>query len=150
MIISDSTTLIILNNLNRLDLLEIFEKIYIPQKVYEEINYKNDFSLPKFIEILEVKNNELYHYLIKILDAGESEAISLAKEKDLPLIIDEKKGRKIAKNLKVKIIGFLGILYLNYKKDTLSKTEIENILEKSILNGYRISTKLINEFFENL
>lgn len=150
MIISDSTTLIILNNLNRLDLLKIFKEVYIPKKVYEEINFKNDFLIPDFIKIKQLKNKDLYFYLTKILDEGESEAITLAKELNLPLIIDEKKGRKVAKNLKIKIIGFLGIIYLNYKKELITKEEISSILNKAIENGYRISKKLLYEFWKNL
>ena len=150
MIISDSTTLIILNNLNKLDLLKIFKEVYIPKKVYEEINFKNDFLIPDFIKIKQLKNKDLYFYLTKILDEGESEAITLAKELNLPLIIDEKKGRKVAKNLKIKIIGFLGIIYLNYKKELITKEEISSILNKAIENGYRISKKLLYEFWKNL
>jgi len=128
MIVSNSATLIILNNLKKLELLKVFKKVYIPKKVYEEMNFKNVFFIPDFIETKDVKKNELYFYLTKLLDEGESEAITLAKELNLSLIIDEKKGRKIAKNLNIKIIGLLGILYLNYKKGF--------ILQKKKLNHF--------------
>ena len=150
MIISDSTSLIILNNIKRLDLLEVFGRVYIPKKVYEEINIKNDFILPDFIEIKKIKKDELYFYLIKILDEGESEAIVLAKEMNLGLIIDEKKGRKIAKNLNIKILGFLGILFINYQKKKTSKEEIIKIIDDAKKMGYRISDKLLKDFFESL
>lgn len=150
MIISDSTTLIILNNINRIDLLKIFEKVYIPKKVYEEINIKNDFLLPNFIEIKEINKNELYFYLTKILDEGESEAIVLAKEMNLGLIIDEKKGRNIAKNLNIKIIGFLGVLYINYNKNKITEKEIRKIISEARQKGYRISDKLLKDFFEKI
>ena len=151
MIISDSTTLIILSDLKRFNLLSnIFEKVYIPKKVFEEVNYRNNIKLPKFIEIIEINQNELLTNLKKILDEGESEAIALAVQKKLPLIIDEKKGRKVAKNLNIEIIGLLGILYLNYKKNHLSKKEIEEFLDKAVLNGYRISNRLLKQFFKNI
>jgi len=151
MIISDSTTLIILNDLKRFDLLSnIFEKVYIPKKVFEEVSFKNNFELPEFIEIIEVKQNELLKNLKIILDEGESEAITLAVQKNLPLIIDEKKGRKIAKNLNLEIIGLLGILYINYKKEYLSKKEIKIFLDEAVSNGYRISDKLLKQFFESI
>jgi len=34
----------------------------------------------------------------------------------MSLIIDEKKARKMAKNFDIKIIGLLGIIYLNAKR----------------------------------
>ncbi len=150
MIISDSTTLIILGDLKKLDLLAVFEKVYIPRKVYEEITFKNDIKLPEFIEIIETPKNDLLSNLKRILDEGESEAITLAVEKNLPLIIDEKKGRKIAKNLGVEIIGLLGVLFLNYKKCSLSKKEIEKFLDTALSNGYGISEQLLKQFFENI
>ena len=150
MIVSDSTTLIVLNNLGRLNLLKVFNQVYIPQKVYEEVNFKKDFTLPHFIKVKRIETNELYFYLTKLLDERESEAITLAKELNLSLIIDEKKGRKIAKNLNIKIIGLLGILYLNYKKGFITKEEIKSFLDDAINNGYRISQRLLDEFWKNL
>ena len=150
MIVSDSTTLIILNNLKKLDLLKVFNKVYIPKKVYEKVNFKNDFFISDFIKVKNVKKNELYFYLTKLLDEGEIEAITLAKELDLPLIINEKKGRKIVKNLNIKIIGLLGILYLNYKKGFITKEKVKSFLDDAISNGYRISQKLLEEFWKNL
>ena len=42
-VVSDSTTLIILYDLNKIEYLKnIFLTIYIPNKVYEEISYKNN------------------------------------------------------------------------------------------------------------
>ena len=150
MIVSDSTTLIILNDLKRLDLLEnLFSRLYIPKKVYEEVCIRGcDF--PAFIQIKEIQQDELYSFLYKVLDEGESEAITLAKQLHMPLIIDEKKGRKIAKNLGIQIIGFLGVLYMNYQKGFVTKQEIENILDGAIKNGYRISQQLIETFLASL
>jgi len=150
MIVSDSTTLIVLNNLKRLNLLKVFNQVYISQKVYEEVNFKKDFILPDFIKVKRIETNELYFYLTKLLNEGESEAITLAKELNLPLIIDEKKGKNIAKNLNIKIIGLLGILYLNYKKEFITKEEIKSFLDDAIKNGYRISQKLLDEFWNTL
>jgi len=152
MIVSDTTTLIILSDLKRFDLLSnLFQKIYVPKRVFEELNYKSKIKLPDFFEIVEVNQNyETLKYLKLILDEGESEAIVYAKENNLPLIIDEKKGRKVAKDLNLKIIGLLGILYLNYKRKFINKKEIEEFLNSAIENGYRVSEKLINDFFENI
>jgi len=151
MIVSDSTTLIILFDLNRLELLaNLFEKIYLPQSVFDEINFKKEIVLPEYMKVVEIKDSELLHSLNLLLDIGESEAISLAKEKQLPLIIDEKKGRKIAQNMDIRIIGLLGIIYLNIKKDFITQKEAIIFLDTAIKSGYRIHQKLIDEMFQSL
>ena len=151
MIISDSTTLIILLDLGRIELLSnIFSKVYVPQSVFAEITFKNQSALPEFMEVIEVEQEELLDDLLLLLDKGESEAIVLAKQKHLPLIIDEKKGRKIARNLKINIIGLLGIIYLNIKKNHVQETEAKEFLQIAIKHGYRISQKLINEMFSQI
>ena len=151
MIVSDATTLIILFDMDRVGLLSnLFEKIYIPESVFDEINFKSIVELPDFMSVVKVQDCELLKDLKNILDIGESEAITLAKKMDLPLIIDEKKGRKIAQNLELKIIGLIGIIYLNIKKEFMSKNEAIVFFEKAIKNGYRVNQKLIDTMMENL
>ncbi len=148
MIVSDSTTLIILFDLKRLELLSnIFEHIIIPQAVYDEITVKNPIKLTSFISVRKVTHTELFNTLTSLLDIGESEAIALALELKKPLIIDEKKGRKIALHQGIKIIGLLGVVYLNIKKGYLTKAEAKDFLDDAVEHGYRISQKLIDEMF---
>ena len=151
MIISDSTTLIILFDLNRIELLSnLFPKIIIPLAVYEEITIKKSLVLPEFISVQEPKECEILETLKLILDLGESEAIALALELDSKLIIDEKKGRKIAMRQGLEIIGLLGIVYLNVKKGFLSKEEAKLFLDEAVNHGYRISQGLIDGMFERI
>lgn len=148
MIVSDSTTLIILLDLDKLEYLSnLFSTVTIPQTVYEEVTSKNQSILPPFIKVLKVEKNELLDDLLLLLDKGESEAIVLAKQRQWPLIIDEKKGRKIASNLQIEIIGLLGIIYLNIKKQHIHNKEAEQFLQKAIQHGFRISSKLISDMF---
>lgn len=150
-IVSDSTTLIILSNLSRFDFLQnLFEIVFVPSAVYQEVVTKKTTSLPNFIKVEEVSNSETLESLLVLLDRGESEAIILAKMKNLPLVIDEKKGRKIALNLNLKIIGLLGIIYLNIKKGFLNKEEAKLFLVEAQKSGYRISQKLIDDMFLSL
>jgi len=151
MIISDSTALIILLELDRLELLSnLFSKVTIPQTVYNEVTYRNQPVLPSFIEVIEVEQDKLLEDLLLLLDKGESEAIVLAKQKQCPLIIDEKKGRQIAGNLQIEVIGLLGIIYLNIKKNHLQRKEAEQFIQKAIEQGYRISQKLIADMFSKI
>ena len=148
MIVSDSTTLIILFDLKRLELLSnVFERIIIPQAVYDEITVKKPIELTSFISVRKVTHTELFNTLTSLLDIGESEAIALALELKKPLIIDEKKGRKIALHQGIKIIGLLGVVYLNIKKGYLTQGEAKDFLDDALEHGYRISQKLIGEMF---
>ncbi len=151
MIISDSTALIVLFDLDRVELLEnLFEVVYITPIVLEEISFKYPVVLPPFMKVERLKDNELFNSLKIHLDLGESEAIALAKEKNLSLIIDEKKGRKIAKTMGLKVIGLLGVVYLNVKKGFLTKREASEFMESAIDNGYRISKKMVDDVLEEL
>jgi len=85
-----------------------------------------------------------------LLGQGESEAIMLAKTMSLPLIIDEKKGRKIASQMGIRIVGLLGILYLNIKHEHLSQDEALAFLTAVRNDGFRISQALIDGMFSAL
>ncbi len=151
MIVSDSTTLIILFDLNRLELLSnLFPKIIIPSAVYAEISVKRAIALPPFITIQQAQETETLKRLKKLLDRGESEAIALALELESKLIIDEKKGRKIAIRQGIEIIGLLGIVYLNIKKGFISQDEAKTFLNEALDHGYRISQHLIDEIFQRI
>jgi len=150
-IISDSTTLIILFDLNRLELLSnLFPHIIIPPAVYDEISLKKSIHLPDFISVQTPKESEHLESLKLLLDTGESEAITLALEQKGWLIIDEKKGRKIAMRQGLQIIGLLGVVYLNIQKGFITKEEADRFLSDALEHGYRISRKLIKQMFASL
>jgi len=151
-IVSDATTLIVLGRLDRYDLLEnLFRKIYIPQEVMREVSKKSDGVSKKIhthtlFEIREIHDFSLLKLLDSLLDLGESEAIVLAKELDMILLIDEKKGRNIAKNMGLEIIGLLGVLILNVRKEKISKEEAVAVLDAMKDLNFRVSQKLEASF----
>ncbi len=152
LIVSDSTTIITLLNIKRIDILEnIFEQVIIPSKVYDEVCVKEEIELnSSFFIKKKIKDKVLYKLLSRSLDAGESEAMTLATEMSLPLIIDEKKGRKIASNMGIRIMGFLGVLLLGHKKNFLSydeAIEVYNAIKKA---DFRVSKRLEERFFDLL
>jgi predicted nucleic acid-binding protein len=131
-----------------LDVLKnIFSLVYIPKKVYEEVVIDEQIILDDdYFMVKEINDKKLYKLLFKSLDEGESEAIVLAKEMELSLIIDEKKGRKIASNLGINIFGFIGLLILNYKKGLLTKEDTLDLFYKAKEQGFRVGMRLENEF----
>lgn len=80
------------------------------------------------------------------LDAGESEALIIYDEKQADLLlIDEHKGRSVAKRMSVEYIGTLGIFMLAYDKKILSAEEIEKCLNILLNNNIRLSSRLCNK-----
>ncbi len=118
--VCNSTPLIALSRISRLELLsEYLGIVYIPQQVYDEVvTHGGDLFGAKevasadWIKLKEVTNRIAVDSLSVSLDKGESEAIVLAKEMNLLLVIDDRDGRKIAESLGLKITGTIGLLLL--------------------------------------
>lgn len=116
-IVSNTTPIISLLKLDKLDLFkQLYNRVNIPLAVFKEIEsgkskeYYKDLSQLDWIKIIEVSNNKAVKDFFD-LDAGEAEAIVLAKEINSELIImDEKLGRYYAKKSNLKITGTIGIL----------------------------------------
>ncbi|RTZ65861.1 MAG: DUF3368 domain-containing protein [Aquificaceae bacterium] len=155
LIVSDTTSLIVLEKQNKLSLLcKLFDEVIIPQAVYDEllIGLDSDKTIKAFscLKIKTIASSERLHDLLIILDQGEAEAIELAIRENLPLIIDEKKGRKIARNFGLVVTGLAGILILATHKKVLRATQSKVILETSIKNGYRLSETLYKQVIDKL
>jgi predicted nucleic acid-binding protein len=90
----------------------------------------------------------MYEMLIKRLDRGEAESITLAKSRNLPLIIDEKKGRSIAKSLHIPIIGLIGIILKLMEKKFIEKQQAIEIIQDIERNHFRLSDELKQLVFD--
>lgn len=142
-VIVDTSCLISLSNSNSLDLLKsAYSEIYITQQIQAEFNEK----LPVWIKVLNPSKKKVDEFS-RILDLGEASAIALATEKpESLLIIDESKGRRIAKEQNINIIGTIGFL-LEIQKSGLI-TDAFPIIIRIVNNGFRISTALLNKLIE--
>lgn len=156
-VISDTTALIIFAKSNTLSLLDnLFEEIYIPKAVHDELNFKDDivrFRIDRFnkITLKEISDFNILENVRRFnIDKGEIEAIALALELNLQLIIDEKKGRRIALKQGLRIVGILGILIENYRKDFISFEEAHYYFELVKKNGLRMSEELEKVFYIEL
>ncbi len=152
LIVSDATTLIVLHNIGRMEILKaLFTQVIVPGQVYDEVclREKNALSDPFFV-IKKSTDRMLHKLLSKSLDAGESEAIVLAVEMKLPLIIDEKKGRKIARHMGVSIIGLLGILILACQKKIMGSKEVLLVYAQAKENSFRVSERLETQFLAQI
>lgn len=151
MIISDSTIIITLINIDEFEILKLFiEKIIIPKEVYDEVSlqinakiYLDKEILLGFITVERYKDEKIFKEINFILDTGESASITLAIENKMPLIIDEKKGRKFAQKQGLEIIGLIGILRFLYIENKITKDKTLLLVEKLNLSSFRISQKLL-------
>jgi predicted nucleic acid-binding protein len=117
-IISDTSCLIALTNINALFILhELFDEIFISNEVFNEYGQ----YLPEWIKIVSVKNIQSQLEIEQKLDKGEASSIALALENpNSLLIIDELKGRSVAQLLNIEIIGTIGLLILAKKKGIIT------------------------------
>ncbi|WP_461834793.1 hypothetical protein [Desulfothermus sp.] len=158
-VVVNSTPLIALSLVNKLSILkELFDEVIIPCSVFEEITIfgkgkvgSKEVKAADWLTILSPQEKEIIPSFLLGLDKGELDVILLAKEIDADMVlIDEKAGRKVAKAIKVKVKGTLGLLLMAYHKCIINKTEAENILKKLDESFLRISPNLISWFKKEL
>lgn len=145
--VSNSTPLIALSKIGKIELLhEYFGQIYIPKAVYEEVVVNGgilygaeEVAKADWIIVEDVGNTLAVESLSMYLDAGESEAIVLAKEKNGLLIIDDGDGRKAAKNMNIDITGTVGVLL---KAGMDGKIDLRESLDELNACGFRLSEKV--------
>ena len=160
-VVSDTTPIIALMKIEQLDLLEkLFKRVKIPVAVYQELTtnqkFKQEAEMIKnktFIDIARVEDIKSVSILQRAtgLDKGESEAIVLAEEikADL-LLIDERKGRLVAKQMGNQITGTLGVI-INAYEENLITSEISLQCFELLKNaGIRISDSLHSSLIDKI
>ena len=160
-VISDTTPIISLLKINQLELLHhLFGEVQVPDAVYEELISNAKFQKEaekilraEYIKKVVVEDKKSVALLRRAtgLDAGESEAIILSDEikADL-LLMDELKGRQVAKQMGLNIMGTVGILMTAFDEELLSAEEIEKCIDVLRSNGRHISEKLYEQLMEKI
>lgn len=136
-IIADTSCLIIYHKIDQLVILQdTFSELIVTKEVADEFG-----ELPNWIAIKEVANKEQYLKLTDDLGKGEASSIALALEYgNSLLIIDERKGRKVAGDLNIEIIGSLGVLIKAKEMGVIkSVREILILIDKT---DFRISSSI--------
>ncbi len=147
-IVSDTTSLIVLEKLHSLDLLcKLFDRVLVPAVVMAEMRAGSpdiDATLRSLpcMEVVELMPSKRLTSLLLLLDAGEANAIELAANCALPLIIDERKGRQVAQQLGLRVTGFAGLLIQATRNQIVDTDTALTLLECAIQNGLRLSPAL--------
>lgn len=154
-VIINSTPLISLSIINKLELLnQLYDKIYIPYGVYEEVCLDGESKVGSdilkynnFLSIEKIKNNSARKLFQTSLHKGEVEVMILAEEIEADLcIIDDLLARKYAKHLGLNITGTLGVLIKAKKKSLI--VEIRPLMDELIRNNIYIYKNLYNKVLQ--
>jgi len=118
-VVSDTSPI---NNLAAIGVLDLLRALYgtvvIPEAVYAELTDPNFLVAGSkavqsldWIQVRAVTERTMIESLRGELDPGESESIALALELNAErVLIDERRGREVAKRLNLRYTGLLGVL----------------------------------------
>lgn len=154
-VVSDTTPLISLMKADRLELLEpLFGEVFIPEAVYSELTTNPEFQDEadhikgcSFIKKVSVKEQKAVDVLQRAsgLDLGESEAIIYADDvKADVLLMDEVKGRQVARAMGLYIMGTIGVLLYAFEKKVITGSDVEDALDRMKKANRHIGEDLIN------
>ncbi len=160
-VISDTTPMISLLKINRLDLLEkSFGEVLIPNAVYEEltadkrfIEEANTVKDAPYIKPVPVSNPEAVRILRMAtgLDQGESEAIVLTDERKADiLLMDEAKGRAISGKMGITVMRTIGILISAYEENLITSEEVRKCIDDLQRSGRHIGERYYQMLLDRL
>jgi len=159
-IVSNSSPLIFLSKIGRLDVLtQIFNKIYITYAVYEEtvLSHKTDDAASQIAHFVakgqiiqfNVQNELAVKALSGRLHPGEVQVIIGASELGIKeVILDDLHARNKAKQFDLNSIGTLGILRIAYKKGIIK--DFKSDIAKLMNVDFRISPTLLQRILDDL
>lgn len=148
-VVSNTTPLIKLAGVQRLDLLPaLYGAVTIPQAVYHEFQAGRvahpgapDLDTLSWLTVRHVAADPA---VPPTLDAGESEAIALARAIGARiLLMDERRGRRAALQLGLPVVGTLAVLLQSKQQGLLPL--VRPILDQMITQGRHISADLYEQ-----
>lgn len=150
--VSDSSPLIGLSIVGHLELLrEFYGEVWIPPAVQREVvadersragSRETAAALAAgWLRVVAPTDLQLVEQMRSNLDPGESEAIALVLTNAVAaLVIDEEKGRQIARDHNINVIGTVGVLIRAAREGRLSS--LQDDLDLLRQNRFRISNHL--------
>jgi uncharacterized protein len=151
-LIGDSSALIALAVCDSLDVLsELYREVYVPEAVFFEVTKSDKPEAHKLRQFLSNRIKSVHAsafvYLDALADKGETDAMLLYKQLSADrLLIDDKKGRKIAQLNHIRTIGSLGVLLKAFRAGLLP--DIDSVVEKLKNSRVFISPELLKTFME--
>lgn len=127
----------------------LYDKILIPRTVLDELAqgqflstraYLEHYGIEDLLEVVETRG-DLEVPGVELLDVGEREAIQVALERGLPLLIEEEAGRQCARSLGLQISGIAGQVVKAFRAGLISSREAQDKL-REIFEAGRINRKI--------
>lgn len=153
-VVSNSTILIGLAKIDRLDLLKkLFSKVYIPEAVFNELTQTqkagaSDIRRASYLEQKAPNDVKEVALLLGNLDRGEAEVLVLSKELNADLVlIDEEKARKAAVLAGFEVMGLMGVLLAAKRQGFLKsiKSLISELKEKK----FRVAEDIVVDILKS-
>ena len=142
-VVSDTTAITTLLKAGEERLLqELFERVLVPQAVWEELR-EFHMELPPFIELRPA--TDASHRLpgTELLGRGEAEALLLARQLNARLLLtDDRKARLAARRLEIPCIGLVGMMVHARQRGRISSVR-EMLLKLETQGGLYLSDAVI-------
>lgn len=145
-VISDASCLIILDKINRIEILsDLYQNVTTTPEVAKEFGK----PLPSWITLKESPDKNYQKVLEMSIDPGEASAIALSLNYTDPLLLlDDLKARKMAKKLGLVFTGTLGVLVKARKLGVIK--ELRPIIDLIRNTDFRISDLLVEEILKEV
>ena len=137
-VLSDASSIIALHKIGRLTLLRL---VYTNVAITDQVEREVGIELPNWITVVETYSSERYRHFLKALDPGEASSIAYCLENEVEwLIIDERKGRKVAREHRIQIVGLLGVIATAAKSGLID--DGVGLLDELRSTDFRISERI--------
>jgi predicted nucleic acid-binding protein len=158
-IVSNTGPLISLEKLNQgyPFIRRLYDKVIVAPAVLEETAV-GQFATPEgyllhygISDLIEVRTVSQPHVLPEAerLHEGETQAIQLALELQLPLLIEETIGRGVAQSVGLQISGIAGQILKAFRQGIIAATEAQDKLNE-LLRGGRINRRIYEVLLTSL
>ena len=136
-IIADTSCLVLLEKIDKLDILrKLYGNITITPVIANEFGSE----LPNWMEVRKTEDQKYQHLLETNIDPGEASGIALAVEIGGLLILDDKKARTLAQELKLDVTGTLGVLVGATRNNHISS--FDQVLKRIKQTNFHLSEDL--------
>jgi predicted nucleic acid-binding protein len=159
-VVSDTSPILNLALIGHLHLLaSLYREVLIPPAVYQELRHSGsdahliDLDSCPWLVVASAENQVHVRQLSGQLDPGEAEAIVLALEKraDL-LLVDERRARRVASALGLRVTGLLGILVEAQRAGLIERVKpvLDNLIARAgFWIGADLYAKVLAELSED-